>query len=112
MSRRVFVRTPTEADWQELLSLRQRSKDFHFPWVVLPLDEQVNKFYYKDVLWNGSYFIASCGGVTVSTLRKYIENQDDYGVGLPATKLNMMPVPEYIDFIRTWVTETKRSGQT
>ncbi|RDH50531.1 IS200/IS605 family transposase, partial [Mastigocladus laminosus WC112] len=25
---------------------------------------------------NGSYFIASCGGVTVSTLRKYIENQN------------------------------------
>jgi putative transposase len=39
-------------------------------------EEQVNQFYYKDVLWNGSYFIASCGGVTVSTLRKYIENQD------------------------------------
>jgi putative transposase len=39
-------------------------------------EDQVNKFYYKDVLWNGSYFIASCGGVTVSTLRKYIENQD------------------------------------
>jgi len=38
--------------------------------------EQVDKFYYKDVLWNGSYFIASCGGVTVSTLRKYIEDQD------------------------------------
>jgi putative transposase len=29
----------------------------------------------KDVFWNGSYFVASCGGVTVSTLRKYIENQ-------------------------------------
>jgi len=39
-------------------------------------EEQVNKFYYKDVLWNGSYFIASCGGVTVSTLKKYIESQD------------------------------------
>jgi putative transposase len=38
--------------------------------------EQVDKFYWKDVLWNGSYFIASCGGVTVSTLRKYIESQD------------------------------------
>lgn len=36
----------------------------------------VDQFYRKDVLWNGSYFIASCGGVTVSTLRKYIENQD------------------------------------
>jgi putative transposase len=38
--------------------------------------ERVNHFYYKDVLWNGSYFIASCGGVTVSALKKYIENQD------------------------------------
>lgn len=39
-------------------------------------EERVNEIYYKDVLWNGSYFIASCGGVTVSTLRKYIEDQD------------------------------------
>jgi putative transposase len=38
--------------------------------------EQVDKFYYKDVLWNGSYFIVSCGGVTVSTLQRYIEEQD------------------------------------
>lgn len=38
--------------------------------------ERVNEFYHKDVLWSSSYFIASCGGVTVSTLRKYIENQD------------------------------------
>lgn len=38
--------------------------------------DRVNEFYRKDVLWNGSYFIASCGGVTVSALRKYIENQD------------------------------------
>ena len=30
----------------------------------------------KKVLWNESYFIASCGGVTVSVLKKYIENQD------------------------------------
>ena len=36
--------------------------------------EQVNRFYGKDVLWNSSYFIASCGGVTISTLRRYIEN--------------------------------------
>lgn len=40
------------------------------------LKEQVNNFYDKDALWNGSYLIASCGGVTVSTLKKYIENQD------------------------------------
>ena len=38
--------------------------------------EQVNKFYWKKVLWNESYFIASCGGVTVSGLKNYIENQD------------------------------------
>lgn len=38
--------------------------------------EHLESFYSKDVFWNGSYFIASCGGVTVSTLRKYIENQE------------------------------------
>lgn len=38
--------------------------------------DRVNKFYWKSVLWNEAYFIASCGGVTVSTLKKYVENQD------------------------------------
>lgn len=38
--------------------------------------EQINKIYWKKVLWNESYFIASCGGVTISVLKKYIENQD------------------------------------
>lgn len=38
-------------------------------------EERVNQFYRKDVLWNSSYFVTSCGGVTISTLRKYIENQ-------------------------------------
>lgn len=38
--------------------------------------EHLSNIYWKDVFWNGSYFVASCGGVTVSTLRKYIENQD------------------------------------
>ena len=38
--------------------------------------EQVNKVYWKKVFWNESYFIASCGGVTISVLKKYIENQD------------------------------------
>ena len=37
--------------------------------------EQINKFYWKEVFWNSSYFIASCGGVTNSTLKKYVENQ-------------------------------------
>ncbi len=38
--------------------------------------ERVNQFYYKDVLWNGSYFIASCGGVTIDVLRQYVDSQD------------------------------------
>lgn len=38
--------------------------------------DRVNLFYYKDVLWNGSYFIASCGGVTVETLKNYVESQN------------------------------------
>jgi ribosomal-protein-alanine N-acetyltransferase len=42
---RVFIRTPTEEDCQELLSLRQRSKDFHFPWVFLSINEQDCKNY-------------------------------------------------------------------
>jgi putative transposase len=33
-------------------------------------------FYWKDIFWSGSYFVASCGGVTVSTLRKSIEAQE------------------------------------
>jgi putative transposase len=38
--------------------------------------DAIEKVYWKNVLWNESYFIASCGGVTVSILRKYIEGQD------------------------------------
>ncbi|NDJ24229.1 IS200/IS605 family transposase [Nostoc sp. B(2019)] len=38
--------------------------------------EHLEQFYWKDVFWSGSYFVASCGGVTVSTLRKYIEAQE------------------------------------
>jgi putative transposase len=37
--------------------------------------EHLAAFYWKDVFWNGSYFIASCGGVTISTLKQYIEQQ-------------------------------------
>lgn len=39
-------------------------------------EKEVDQVYWKKVLWNESYFIASCGGVTVSILRKYIEDQD------------------------------------
>ncbi|MFN4194861.1 MAG: hypothetical protein ACK4HM_03405 [Thermosynechococcus sp.] len=47
--RRVFA-TADRGDWQPELA------------------ERVNKFYGKSELWNESYFIASCGGVTVSVL--------------------------------------------
>ena len=30
----------------------------------------------KKVLWTPSYFVASCGGVTIETLEKYIQSQD------------------------------------
>ncbi len=40
----------------------------------LPKLEKI--YFQKKVVWNSSYFLASCGGVTISTLRKYIENQD------------------------------------
>ena len=38
--------------------------------------EEINKVYWKKVLWNESYFIASCGGVTISVLKNYLENQE------------------------------------
>ena len=39
-------------------------------------EEHVNKFLWKDVFWNGSYFIASCGGVTVEVLKQYVQSQN------------------------------------
>ena len=30
----------------------------------------------KRILWTGAYFVASCGGVTIDQLKKYVENQD------------------------------------
>ncbi|AFZ30765.1 GCN5-related N-acetyltransferase [Gloeocapsa sp. PCC 7428] len=45
MSLRVFIRRPTAEDYQGLLSLHQRSQDFHFPWVFPPLNEQECKDY-------------------------------------------------------------------
>ena len=38
--------------------------------------ETVDSVYWKDVLWSSSYFMASCGGVTISKLKHYIENQN------------------------------------
>lgn len=39
-------------------------------------EAEVDRVYWKNVLWNESYFIASCGDVTLSNLRKYIEKQE------------------------------------
>lgn len=36
---------------------------------------EVERFYRKPVFWTGSYFVASCGGVTIEQLRKYVEKQ-------------------------------------
>ena len=32
-------------------------------------------FYGKPYFWTGSYFVASCGGVTISQLKDYVEQQ-------------------------------------
>ena len=32
-------------------------------------------FYGKSYFWTGAYFVASCGGVTVEQLKKYVEEQ-------------------------------------
>ncbi|MGF1538263.1 MAG: GNAT family N-acetyltransferase [Elainellaceae cyanobacterium] len=42
---RVYIRKPTAGDLQALLSLRQRSREFHAPWVFLPQSEQDCKAY-------------------------------------------------------------------
>lgn len=36
---------------------------------------ELGRIYSKPVFWSGSYFVASCGGVTIETLRKYVEGQ-------------------------------------
>lgn len=38
--------------------------------------DYLNQKYHKRVLWTGSYFVASCGGVTIEKLRQYVEQQD------------------------------------
>lgn len=37
----------------------------------------VSKIYFKKrVFWTGSYFVSSCGGVTIDILRKYVQDQN------------------------------------
>ncbi|MGD1702597.1 IS200/IS605 family transposase [Dapis sp. BLCC M229] len=37
--------------------------------------DYLGRFYTKPVLWTGSYFVASCGGVTIEQLKQYVEHQ-------------------------------------
>lgn len=37
--------------------------------------EEVKRVYWKPIFWNGSYFIASYGGVTIETLKRYVQDQ-------------------------------------
>jgi putative transposase len=37
--------------------------------------EYIDQFYRSPVFWTGSYFVASCGGVTIEQLKKYVEQQ-------------------------------------
>jgi putative transposase len=34
----------------------------------------VSNTYHKRVFWTGAYFVASCGGVTIEVLRKYVQD--------------------------------------
>jgi putative transposase len=43
-------------------------------WQKYP-DILAKTYWGKKVLWTGSYFVASCGGVTIDILKQYIENQ-------------------------------------
>ena len=36
---------------------------------------ELKYFYGKPYFWTGSYFVASCGGVTVEQLKDYVEKQ-------------------------------------
>jgi putative transposase len=40
------------------------------------LDLAAKYFDNKPYFWTGAYFVASCGGVTVEQLKKYVENQN------------------------------------
>ncbi|MEA5497603.1 IS200/IS605 family transposase [Limnoraphis robusta Tam1] len=39
-------------------------------------ETELAQTYRKRVLWTGSYFVASCGGVTIEQLKVYVQNQD------------------------------------
>jgi [ribosomal protein S5]-alanine N-acetyltransferase len=37
---RVFIRKPVEEDWEELLSIHQKSRELHFPWAFPALTKE------------------------------------------------------------------------
>lgn len=40
-------------------------------------EQRLSQYYWeKRVLWTPSYFVASCGGVTVAQLKQYVQNQE------------------------------------
>lgn len=44
--------------------------------------EEVKKYYWGKVsFWSNSYYVASCGGAPIETLKKYIQNQNTPGSG-------------------------------
>ncbi len=40
-------------------------------------EEQLSSTYSKPVFWSGAYFVASCGGVPLSQLKKYVQQQHE-----------------------------------
>jgi putative transposase len=38
--------------------------------------QDIHKYYWKGVLWSPSYFAGSCGGVPISVIKQYIEQQN------------------------------------
>jgi len=39
-------------------------------------EEHLKSVYSKPVFWSGAYFVSSCGGVTLTQLKRYVQQQD------------------------------------
>jgi putative transposase len=48
---------------------------------------ELERVYSKPVFWTGSYFVASCGGVTIEQLKKYVKQQ--------SSPTQQDPVPQF-----------------